>query len=71
MKETKGELRKNEWTAERMHVKYSLLKEEIVRLWQMNKVDLIPIVVGALGSITIELEKYIKSLRIEISIEHE
>ena len=71
MKETKGELRKNEWTAERMHGKYSLLKEEIVRLWQMNKVDLIPIVVGALGSITIELEKYIKSLRIEISIEHE
>ena len=32
--------------------KYSLLKGKIARLWQMKKVVVIPIVVGALGTIT-------------------
>ena len=50
--------------------KYSLLKDEIARLWQMKKVILIPIVVGALGTITAKFEKYIESLEIEIRIEH-
>ena len=49
---------------------YSLLKDEIARLWQMKKIVVIPIVVGALGTITTKLEKYIKSLGIEIRIEH-
>ena len=50
--------------------KYSLLKDEIARLRQMKKVVVIPIVVGALGTITTKFEKYIESLGIEISIEH-
>ena len=50
--------------------KYSLLKDEIAKLWQMKKVVLIPIVVGALGTITAKFEKYIESLGIEIRIEH-
>ena len=50
--------------------KYSLLKEEIARIWQMKKVVVIPIVVGALESITAKFEKYIESLGIEIRIEH-
>ena len=50
--------------------KYSLLKGEIGRLWQMKKVFVIPIVVGALGTITIKFEKYIESLGIEVRIEH-
>ena len=36
----------------------------------MKKVFLIPIVVGALGTITAMVEKYIESLRIKIRIEH-
>ena len=36
----------------------------------MKKVYVIPIVVGALRTITTMLEKYIESLRIEIRIEH-
>ena len=44
--------------------KYSLLKDEIARLQQMQKVVLIPIAVGA------KVEKYIESLVIEIRIEH-
>ena len=43
---------------------------EIARLWQMEKVIVVPIVVGALGTITTKLEKYIESLGIEIRIEH-
>ena len=50
--------------------KYSLLKDEIARLGQMKKVVVIPIVVGALGTITTKFEKYIESLGIEIKIEH-
>ena len=50
--------------------KYSLLKDEIARLWQMKKVVVIPIVVGALGTIRIKFEKYIESVEIEIRIEY-
>ena len=50
--------------------KYSLLKEKIVRLWQMKKVVVIPIVVEALGTITTKFEKYIERLGIEIRIKH-
>ena len=50
--------------------KHSLLKDEIARLWQMKKVVVIPIVLGALGITTTKFEKYIGSLGIEIRIEH-
>ena len=42
--------------------KYSLLKDEIASFWQLKEVFVIPIVVGALGTITTKFEKYIKSL---------
>ena len=50
--------------------KYSLLKDEIARLWQMKKVVLIPIIVGALRTIETKFEKYIESPGTEIRIEH-
>ena len=50
--------------------KYSLLKVEIATLWQIKKVVVIPIVVGALGIIITKFEKYIESLGIEIRTEH-
>ena len=36
----------------------------------MKKVAVIPIVVGALGTVTAKFEKYIERLGIEIRIEH-
>ena len=42
--------------------KYSLLKDKIARLRQMKKVVVIPIVVGALRTITTKFGKYIESL---------
>ena len=50
--------------------KYSLVKDIIARLWQMKKVIMIPIVVGALGTITTKFKKYTESLGIGIRIEH-
>ena len=50
--------------------KYSLLKDKISRSWQMKKAVVIPIVVGALGTITTTFEKYIERLEIEIRLEH-
>ena len=50
--------------------KYSLLKDKNARLRGMKKVFVIPIVVGALETVTSKFEKYIESLGIEIRIEH-
>ena len=50
--------------------KYILLNTEIARLWQMKKVVVILILVGALETITTKFDKYIDSLGIEIRIEH-
>ena len=50
--------------------KGSLLKCEIAKLWQMKKVTVISIIVGALGVIATKFEKYIESLGIEIRTEH-
>ena len=46
------------------------MKDESARLWQMKKVVVIPIAVGALGTTATKFEKYIESLGIEIRIEH-
>ena len=37
--------------------KYDELKREIQKLWTMKKVEVIPIVVGALGAISKKLDK--------------
>ena len=41
--------------------RYDLLKREIKRLWRMKNIDIIPIIVGALGSITTKLGKRIEN----------
>ena len=48
--------------------KYSFLKDEITRLWQIKKVVVIPIIVGALATTTTKFGKYIESLGVEIRI---
>ena len=47
-----------------------MLKDEIARLCQKKKVAVISTVVAPLWAITTKFEKYIKSLGIEIRIEH-
>ena len=50
--------------------KYKMLKGEIARIWGMNKVIVIPVVVGALGAISTVFEKYVAAFGIEMKVEH-
>ena len=50
--------------------KYQDLKREITRIWFMRKVDVIPVVVGALGKITKNLDKWIEKSGIKTKAEH-
>ncbi|CAB4022312.1 Hypothetical predicted protein [Paramuricea clavata] len=49
--------------------KYEELKREIRKIWAMKKVEVIPIVVGALGAVSNKLDKWIEKLGIHIRIE--
>ena len=48
--------------------KYQGLKREIRRLWNLKRIEVIPIVLGALGSVSKNLVHYISKLGIEIDI---
>ena len=50
--------------------KYKPLKDEVARLWNMRKVTVIPIVIGALGAISNRFEKFVKEVGIHIRVEH-
>ena len=43
-------------------------EEEIGRLWKLKRVDVVPVVIGALGSITIKFERWIEKLRITCNV---
>ena len=64
-----GDTRVCDKQRERIEYRIQLVKRRIARLWQMKKVVVIPIVIGALGTITTKFEEYIESLGIEIRIE--
>ena len=46
-----------------------MLREEIGHVWQMNKVTVIPVVIGALGVISDKFERYMEKLEVKIAIE--
>ena len=48
--------------------KYQDLKREIARMWSMRTVQVVPIVVGSLGSVTKNLDKWLGKLNVKISI---
>jgi len=50
--------------------KYGPLKDEIARLWDMQKVLVIPIVVGALGAVSTRFQKFVKDIGITLKIEY-
>ena len=39
-------------------------------MWELRKVEVVPIVVGALGAVTENIEKWIKKLGITVRLEH-
>ena len=47
-----------------------MLKDEIARMWGMDEVIVIPVVVGALGAVSTGFEKFIAAIGIEMAVEH-
>ena len=41
--------------------KYQNLKKEIGRIWQMRSVNVVPVMIGALGSVTTKFEKWLEN----------
>ena len=48
--------------------KYQDLKREVARMWNMRTVQVVPIVVGSLGSVTKNLDKWRGKLNVKICI---
>ena len=63
-----GDSRIGEKELEKME-KYDDLKREIKRMWTMRKIEIIPIVVGALGAVSRNLNNWIEKLDVHIRVE--
>uniref|UniRef100_A0A1X7TF73 Uncharacterized protein n=1 Tax=Amphimedon queenslandica TaxID=400682 RepID=A0A1X7TF73_AMPQE len=50
--------------------KYQDLRLEIIRLWSLRQVDIIPVVVGALGAVSRNIERCSEKLGVAIRVEH-
>ena len=48
--------------------KYQDLKKEIKRLWKLGNVEIAPVVVGALGSVSAEFERWMGKLGITCNV---
>ena len=48
--------------------KYQMSREEIGHVWQMNKVTVIPVAIGALGVISDKFERYMEKLDVKIAM---
>ena len=44
------------------------LKKEIGRLWNLKKVEVVPVVIGALGSVTKEFDRWIEKQGITFNV---
>ena len=42
--------------------KYQLMKDEIAKVWRMQKVIVVPVVIGALGAVSVNFKKYMKRI---------
>ena len=50
------------------HTKYVDLKIEVARMWNFKKVAVVPIIIGALGSIPVGLSTYLEKLNLPSSL---
>ena len=48
--------------------KYQNLKREIQQLWNLKKIDVIPVVLEDLGSVTKNFEKYVDKIKIKTDL---
>ena len=50
--------------------KYENLRRDMKQIWNLKSVHVIPVVIGALGDITGRFHSWIKSIGIEVRVEH-
>ena len=49
--------------------KYQELKREIKSLWLVRKIEVVPVVIGALGSVSKKFEQWMKKIGITVKVE--
>ena len=49
--------------------KYQLLKDEIAKVWQMQKVMVVPVVIGALGAVSVNFKEYMRRIGVKMRLE--
>ena len=48
--------------------KYQDLKREVRRLWKLRNVEIVPVVIGALGSVSTEFDRWVRKLGITCNV---
>ena len=46
--------------------KYQLLKDEIAKVWRVRKVIVVPVVIGALGAVSVNFKEYKKRIGVNV-----
>ena len=46
--------------------KYQELRQDMIRMWKLKKAEVVPIVVGALGVVTPNIERWLKKLKLKV-----
>ena len=48
--------------------KYQLLKDEIAKVWHVQKVIVVPVVTGAFGAVSVNFKEYMKQIGVKVSL---
>ena len=48
--------------------KYQLLKDEIAKVWRMRKVFVLPVVIMALGAVSVSFKEYMKRISVNVRL---
>ena len=49
--------------------RYRLLKDEIAKVWRMRKVIVVPVVIGALGVVSVSFKEHMKRIGVNVRLE--
>ena len=49
--------------------KYHLLKDEIAKVWHMQNVIVVPLVIGVLGAESVNFKEYLKRIGVNVRLE--
>ena len=49
--------------------KYQLLKDEIAKVWRVRKLIVVPVVIGALGAVSVNCKEYMNRAGVNVRLE--